>query len=219
MLEAVEFIEKLWGALVALGAALGLAWRYRKRVLHALGAPRRLWARVSSSLDAIEEVRGEVFRNGGSSLRDAVERCSTGISKLSGLFCLQTDLSGRIAFICDEAGRCTYVSDQWRNLTGLTNEEASGLRWTGALHHEDRARVLASWLATVSEGAVFSDRYRYRNRQTGDVHLVDISASPVFGANGNVVCYYGQGCVVETLHADPDFDLDATFPPLAGGRS
>ncbi len=221
VLDSVKSAEKLWGALVFMAGAAAAAWRFRGRILHALGGPRRLWARLSTALDSIEKVRGEVFKNGGSSLRDAVDKCVTGVAKLNGLFCLQTDLSGRVAFITDESGKCTYVSDEWRNLTGLTNEEAGGLRWTGALHHEDRSRVLASWLASVGEGAVFRDRYRYRNRQTGDVHLVDVSASPVLDATGKVVCYYGQCQVVETINAAPDFDVDSTFPPLHhhGGRT
>lgn len=216
----IESIEKVWGAAVFLAGAAATAWKFRRRILHALGAPRRTVVRLSTALDSIELVKGEVFKNGGSSLRDAVDKCGTGISKLSGLFCLQTDLSGKVAFICDEAGRCTYVSDGWRNMTGLTNEEASGFRWSGALHPEDRARVLASWHAAVADGTVFRDRYRYRHRQTGDVHLVDVSASPVLAASGKPVCFYGQAEIIETIHAAADFDVDSTFPPLHhGGRS
>lgn len=223
----IESIEKVWGALVAVATAAAAVWRYRAGILRALsrmrsamGAPGRLWARLSTALDSIEAVKAEVFRNGGSSLRDAVDRCSTGISKLSGLFCLQTDLSGRVAFICDEAGRCTYVSDAWRNLTGLTNEEASGFRWAGALHPEDRARVMSAWAAAVDDGTVFRDSYRYRHRQTGDVATVEVRASPVY-VGGRVVCFYGQATVTDVVTAGPDYDVDATFPPsprAAGGR-
>lgn len=224
----IESIEKVWGALVAVATAAAAVWRYRAGILRALsrmrsamGAPGRLWARLSTALDSIEAVKGEVFKNGGSSLRDAVDRCVAGVTKMNGLFCLQTDLSGKVAFICDERGLCTYVSDGWRNMTGLTNEEASGNRWTGALHPEDRARVVISWNASVADGTVFRDRYRYRNRQTGDVHLVDVSASPVLSAAGKPVCFYGQGEIVETIHAAPDWDVDSTFPPLHhhGGRA
>lgn len=210
-------IEKVWGALVAGAGAGAFLWRYRKRILLALGAPKRFIIRISTALDSIEKVRGEVFKNGGSSLRDAVDLGNLGVSKLSGLFCLQTDLSGRVAFICDETGRCTYVSDGWRNLTGLTNEEASGFRWAGALHPEDRARVIASWHAAIADGTVFRDRYRYRHRQTGDVATVEVRASPVY-VGGRVVCFYGQATVTDVVTAD---DVDATFPPsprAAGGR-
>ncbi len=45
----------------------------------------------------------------------------------------------------DAQGRCVYVNENWRKLTGLTLEEALGDGWRKGLHTDDRARVLQMW--------------------------------------------------------------------------
>ena len=44
----------------------------------------------------------------------------------------------------DARCQCHYVNDRWREITGLTDQEAQGDGWAKALHPEDRDRVVAA---------------------------------------------------------------------------
>jgi PAS domain S-box-containing protein len=60
----------------------------------------------------------------------------------------------------DAAGRCTYVNRRWRELAGITAEQALGQGWTQAIHPEDRERVAGSWQALDHGSTGWEQEYR-----------------------------------------------------------
>ncbi|MCC6364791.1 MAG: PAS domain S-box protein [Bryobacterales bacterium] len=72
-------------------------------------------------------------------------------------------------FLTDPRGNVLFLNERWRQMTGLSQEEAKGTRWERALHPEDRTRVLKEWIHCVEAGEEFAMEYRYRNRQGKDV--------------------------------------------------
>lgn len=44
-------------------------------------------------------------------------------------------------FRTDEKGKCIYVNEKWRDIAGMTKEEAQGDNWINAIHPEDRQCV------------------------------------------------------------------------------
>ncbi|HYC69623.1 MAG TPA: PAS domain S-box protein [Opitutaceae bacterium] len=80
-------------------------------------------------------------------------------------------------FLSDEAGRCVFVNNAWRAMSGMDAESACGDGWARALHPDDRARVAADWQAAVRSGA--SSRAEFRFRQPdGRVVWIDGDAVP-----------------------------------------
>jgi len=44
-------------------------------------------------------------------------------------------------FRTDKNGKCVYVNEKWRELAGMTSEEAEGDNWINAIHSDDRQHV------------------------------------------------------------------------------
>jgi PAS domain S-box-containing protein len=60
----------------------------------------------------------------------------------------------------DAAGRCNYVNERWTAMTGLTNSEAIGDGWQGAIHPDDRAEVCERWRQLRDADELFLEEYR-----------------------------------------------------------
>jgi PAS domain S-box-containing protein len=63
-------------------------------------------------------------------------------------------------FEADARGQYTYVNHRWCEMTGLTPDRALGDGWIGAIHPDDRARVLSEWQQLVRTAAPFRAEYR-----------------------------------------------------------
>lgn len=66
-------------------------------------------------------------------------------------------------FRTDAKGRCQYVNEKWREIAGMTNEEALDEGWISAIHTDDRDMVLEEWDRCVDDGCEFSLEYRFRS--------------------------------------------------------
>lgn len=65
-------------------------------------------------------------------------------------------------FVADLQGRCRYVNERWRQMTGLTDEQAE-LSWLQALHPDDRESVENAWRRTAGKGTELAIEHRYNN--------------------------------------------------------
>ncbi len=88
----------------------------------------------------------------------------------------------------DEQGRCRYVNQSWRELTGLTQDEAMGDGWIRALHDEDRARVLELWSQRAEDERPWELEFRLRT-PAGEVHWVLGRVTPLHDEQGAAVGY------------------------------
>lgn len=48
-------------------------------------------------------------------------------------------------FLTDTNGQCIYVNKKWKELTGLTDTDATGDGWVNGIAEEDRERLLGLW--------------------------------------------------------------------------
>jgi len=86
---------------------------------------------------------------------------------------LQTDL----------AGRSVFTNDRWREMLGLTEEQARGACWSDGLHPDDVGRVQEEWeQAARHDGELRTD---CRLRPAGDAECwVHMAIKPVLGEDG-----------------------------------
>jgi PAS domain S-box-containing protein len=68
-------------------------------------------------------------------------------------------------FLTDARGNCLFVNRRWREMAGMSAEEALGQGWGRALHPDDRERVVGEWYAAAGAGGEFASEYRFRTRQ------------------------------------------------------
>lgn len=65
-----------------------------------------------------------------------------------------------VIYRTDVFGRCVYVNDAWKNLTGFEVETALGDGWEASIYHEDRERTYAEWRRAFEAHQVFNAEYR-----------------------------------------------------------
>ena len=93
-------------------------------------------------------------------------------------------------FLTNAQGQCRYVNDRWRQMTGLTAEQATKLGWTSALHPEDRESVLTAWRQAVENGFELLIEHRFRT-PAGQETWVSTRAVPLRDPAGQVTGHLG----------------------------
>lgn len=77
-------------------------------------------------------------------------------------FRLMADASPATLWLTDPNGHCTFLSRQWYESTGQTQEEALGLGWTKATHPEDQERAGKAFMEANAARTFFQTEYRLR---------------------------------------------------------
>ncbi len=98
----------------------------------------------------------------------------------------------------DAQGRNTYTSQSMLELLGLTQEQASELGWTHALHPDDVQRITAAWQECVRIGGNWDTEYRYRDPQ-GAYHPVLSRGVPVRNDDGRIIAWAGINLDIGSL--------------------
>lgn len=121
---------------------------------------------------------------------DSLESAQRAVVESEELYRTITILSPVPIYKTDIKGKCTYVSSQWVNISGLSSKEALGDGWVKGIHPDDRNRVFDEWEQSVKKHKLFNLEYRYC-RPDGVVTWVLGQAVPEKNADGNIVGYIG----------------------------
>jgi len=91
-----------------------------------------------------------------SETRTAIQELGTRLSRLVGLLRAPT-----VALIeIRPAGLCTFVSDEWKQLTGQSRRQALGAGWQSAIHPSDAPPMMAAWARSLESGTAAAQRFR-----------------------------------------------------------
>lgn len=112
-------------------------------------------------------------------------------------FRLMADASPAALWLTDPTGACTFLSHQWYEFTGQTEEEALGLGWTTATHPDDAEAARAAFIEANRTRSVLSIEYRLRAKDGTYRWAIDLGR-PWYSEAGE---YAGMVGVV--------FDIDA----------
>ncbi len=93
-------------------------------------------------------------------------------------------------FHTDREGRCVYINERWKSLTGLSAETALADGWTKALHPDDREDVVNTWMSAVSDRKPYRQEFRFLH-QDGHTLWVLSQALPEIDGVGNLRGYVG----------------------------
>ncbi|MGO8700654.1 MAG: response regulator [Limisphaerales bacterium] len=81
-------------------------------------------------------------------------------------------------FLADGAGQWVYSNSQTTRLTGLDNQKMLGVGWAGALHPEDKEKVLALWKQALQDHKEFSHEFRLVD-SASKIRWVHCRAAPI----------------------------------------
>ncbi|MDR0182031.1 PAS domain S-box protein [Lysobacter sp. UC] len=112
-------------------------------------------------------------------------------------FRLMADASPASLWLTDPLGACTFLSHQWYEFTGQTEQEALGLGWTTAMHPDDQEHARRLFLEANRTRTYLSMEYRLRTADGSYRWVMDLGR-PWYSETGE---YAGMVGVV--------FDIDA----------
>jgi PAS domain S-box-containing protein len=95
----------------------------------------------------------------------------------------------QVVWVTTPTGEIAEDSQEWRWITGQSEEEYLGSGWLDAVHPEDRERVERDWRECVGGGKIFDNRYRVRTR-TGSYRHYDVRAVPI-ERDGKIIEWVG----------------------------
>jgi PAS domain S-box-containing protein len=102
---------------------------------------------------------------------------------------------------CDE-GRWTWASPQWRDYTGLSNEQSQGLGWLEAVHPGDREETMAAWHKAGPHGRLDVE-HRIRRAADGAWRWHQTRSVPV---RSGPTAEQPEGRILEWLGTTADID-------------
>jgi len=107
-------------------------------------------------------------------------------------------------FHTDRDGRCVYINERWKSLTGLSTEKALNEGWADALHPEDREKVLNFWMECVRERTPYRQEFRLLHQDDRTIWVL-AQALPEIDDTGRVHGFIGTVTdITELREAEAD---------------
>jgi len=106
------------------------------------------------------------------------------------------ELSPQVVWFGRPDGEIAYFNPYWYEYTGLSEKKALGDRWIGAVHPEDRDRVVESWQTAVREGTDYELELRLRGRH-GEYCWFLARSRPARDESGKIDAWLGIAVDIE----------------------
>jgi len=119
----------------------------------------------------LEIISQEMRPNGGSTMRDSLDRLNGHLALLSARHDAQLDLWPCGMMEADKAGAVVFVNRVWSEWTKCERTQAIGHGWLSTVHVEDRTRVLEAWESAVKDGRGFSVLFRLSHAVEGQCEV------------------------------------------------
>lgn len=161
---ASKFLEHwgiIAGGLTAIGVCLAGIWKYIIKV----GWDRLVEVHtfITEALPTLTTIANEFKPNGGSTLRDALDRIEITVARNASMATVVLQEATDAIFVTDGNGNCTWVNDTYSQWTGLSVDQASGKGWLSAISMDDREKVHEEWEAAVRDRVNFTGHYTWTN--------------------------------------------------------
>lgn len=148
---------------------------------------------------ALDEIRAELKPNGGSSLRDAVNKIDKrtrnmeiAITTLQASHEALTEVVDVPFFRADSQGSTIYCSSALCRLAGMTSpREYMGINWLTFVHPDDLEHVKSNWLSAVNDGRIYIGSFRIVNPYNGKSYEITEKATPVRDDQNHILGWEG----------------------------
>lgn len=103
----------------------------------------------------------------------------------------------QLVWTCQPNGSCDFLSKQWVDYTGISEQEQLGNAWLGnVLHPDDRLRSEGAWLDAIAGTAEYDLEYRLR-RHDGVYRWFKARGVPVRDGDGRIAKWFGTSTDIE----------------------
>lgn len=186
-----ETILRIEQIVIGAAAILGLGIAGLKWIVPAI-------ARIHGAIGKVDTIYAEVKPNGGSSLRDSIDRQEAAIGDVrDGL-----EMADARAWAIVSSGKqptwesgpdggCLRANAAYLELVGRSADEVKGNGWENILAKNDKRRIWNEWSEAVAKRRTFESSYRVTNHGTSETFLVDAKATPIIGRGGELRGWIG----------------------------
>ena len=143
--------------------------------------------------EQLSVISKEIRPNGGSSIRDVVDRIEARQIIRDQTNEAQMSAIGLAYWRSDAEGRCTYASPSLCRMLGTNEAGIKGNNWASLIHPDDRAAVSDEWQRSGEENRVFNMTYRFVREDNGETITVRGHATPLINSKtGDVEGFWGH---------------------------
>lgn len=139
----------------------------------------------------IDTILSELKPNGGSSLKDQLNRLEAHVSISEAQRRLLMDSNPNGIWTSSVLGKCLWVNETFRKKVDAQPEELYGDNWVNSIHPSDRRQVVDEWESAIKDGRTFNLFYRVINLKTEAPIQVHGIATPAKNFDGSIVGYNG----------------------------
>ncbi|WP_293127515.1 PAS domain-containing protein [Microcoleus sp. bin38.metabat.b11b12b14.051] len=112
-----------------------------------------------------------------------------------------------MVWVTDSTAYCTFLSDNWYEFTGQTDETGLGFGWVNAVHPEDREYAMNAFLRANERQEPFRMEYRIRRKDGGYSWVLD-AAAPRFTESGQFEGLIGSAIdITERKQVETERDM------------
>jgi PAS domain S-box-containing protein len=160
----------------------------------------------------LETIMLQLVPNGGSSIRDALDRIENRQHVLGAFQKAQLNTHAKAMFETDNAGQCTWVNRPHNRLTGYQATEMLGDGWINAIAPECRTTTMRKWEDAVKNKREFDEDLWYLRPDRQTRYKVNVHAYTVAGKTGCIEGYLGE---ITDLHQSQTEPITcAEFTPM-----
>lgn len=148
----------------------------------------------------LREIYQEVVPNGGTSLRDAINRIEGRQVVADQRHQAVVSLTDIAMFESDAGGRCVWANRAYLRMVDKSLNDIQGNGWVNIVHPMDRDRVFEEWQKAVVQNREFGMRYRVVCSEGEETHVLCQTAI-MRNIKGELIGYQGSLIVTKPVAA------------------
>ncbi len=159
-----------------------------------------LWVRVVA--EAVRDKSGAIVKVQGA-IQDLTEQknAANSLAASEERFRTLANAMPMIVWTATSEGEIDYSNQYFSTYTGIAQSEPAGSRWQQTLHPDDLERCFEEWAISLRDSTPYEIEYRLKENKSGEFRWFLVQAQPVFGAEGQVIKWYGTGIDIHDTKA------------------
>lgn len=143
-------------------------------------------------LAQLAKIQAQLVSNGGSSLRDAINRIEAASDYQNAKFRFYDELLNDAIFEIDEQQNCIFVNSKLCDLLGYEKAEILGKAWLGHIKTDEQRRIISEWYVAVENKIELRSEQTFRHGITDDWIYLIVRAKPHFNRKGDLCGFFGS---------------------------
>lgn len=154
-------------------------------------------------LASLAVIQGELTRNGGSSLKDSIDRIEKNVDKvkdrqtaINAYIRTSFNTNSKPIFECDPRGHLIYMNKAFLEMAQFRESDLLDMGWVNLISPSCRDRVQELWFEAVNDQRNFDEIIEYQ-KPDGERYAVHVQAYIIRSGSSRNLGYIGEVTVIE----------------------